>query len=65
MGENADGCYQHYKDMDIPEVRVSDGVREEGGVRESWNAVCISFFLFHLFTENNAERFTLHTRLLH
>ena len=23
-GENRDGCYEHYKEMDIPEVRMTE-----------------------------------------
>lgn len=23
MGENGDGCYEHYKEMDIPEVKAT------------------------------------------
>lgn len=29
-GEDGDGCYQHYKEMDIPEVRITMDELGEG-----------------------------------
>lgn len=35
MGENGDGCYEHYKELDIPEVRQKDVCVLWGDVRGS------------------------------
>lgn len=36
-GENGDGCYEHYKEMDIPEVSESEDGAERDYDRVGWS----------------------------